>query len=79
MPMAYLDKLLEHYRDDGIATVAQAEADNLKRRESYLKQETAGKPGKTVIEQRYEQREYDPKKYVELTPKEIEEALRNDP
>ena len=39
---------------------------------------STGKPGKTVIEQRYEQREYDPAQYNGLTQAEIEEALRYD-
>ena len=78
-PMAFMDKILTDYHDTGIATVEAAREDHQKHLAAYQQPEKpAGKPGKTVIEQRYEQREYDPKKYVDLTPKEIEEALRND-
>ena len=78
-PMAFMDKILADYHDTGVASVEAAREDHQKHLAAYQQPEKpAGKPGKTVIEQRYEQREYDPKKYVDLTPKEIEEALRND-
>ena len=77
-PMAFMDKLLERYRDEGITTVSAAEADYAKRRETYQKQDGPSRPGKTVIEQRYEQRDYDPEKYNGLTPEEIEEIRSYD-
>lgn len=75
--MAFLDKVLESYRANGIATVAEAEADHLKHRENYQAKASV-KTGKTVIEQRYEQREYDPAKIDGLSQEEIEEAMRYD-
>ena len=76
-PMAFLDKVLESYRAVGVTTAAEAEADHLKHRETY--QPKAGeRTGKTVIEQRYEQRAYDPAKIDGLSQEEIEEAMRYD-
>ena len=78
-PMAFMDKVLENFRAAGIATAEAAEADHAKRLEAYQQTKAAsGKPGKTVIEQRYEQREYDPEKFNGLTPEEIEEVRRYD-
>ena len=83
-PMAFLDKVLDNYHAAGITTVEAAIADHERLRESYAAQAATsgatatGKPGKTVIEQRYEQREYDPAQYNGLTQAEIEEALRYD-
>jgi len=76
-PMAFLDKVLESYRANGVANVAEAEADHLKHRENYQAKASV-KTGKTVIEQRYEQREYDPAKIDGLSQEEIEEAMRYD-
>lgn len=77
-PMAFLDKVLERYRACGIATPEAAEADHAQRREAYQPKGEAGRPGKTVLEQRYGQRDYDPAKYEGLTPEEIEEVKRYD-
>lgn len=76
-PVAFMDKVLEGFRAAGVQTAAQAEAEHGRRREAYQKAD-APKGGKTVIEQRYEQRAYDAEKYTGLTPEEIEEALRYD-
>jgi len=77
-PMAFMDKVLESYYRQGVTTVAAAEADHEKHREAYQAKAGAEKPGKTVIEQRYGQREYDPKVVDGLSADEIEEALRYD-
>ena len=77
-PMAFMDKVLENYRAAGVTTVEAAVADHDRLRETFQSGGAPGRPGKTVIEQRYEQREYDPAKYNGLTPEEIEEALRYD-
>ncbi|HNW87772.1 MAG TPA: DnaD domain protein, partial [Candidatus Limiplasma sp.] len=76
-PMAFMDKVLDNYRANGVTTAAQAEADHEKHREAY-QPKVMEKPPKTVIEQRYGQRDYDPEKVDGLTAKEIEEALRYD-
>jgi DNA replication protein DnaD len=74
-PMAFMDKVLDNYRAAGVTTVAAAEAEHERHREAY--QPKAGeKPGKTVIEQQYQQREYDPAKYDGLTMDDIEEVRR---
>lgn len=77
-PMAFMDKVLDNYRAAGVTTVEAAQADHEKHREAYQAKPSGEKPGKTVIEQRYEQRAYDAEKYTGLTPEEIEEALRYD-
>jgi len=77
-PMAFMQKILTDYHKEGITTVEAAQADHEKHMEKYQQKAAAGKPGKTVIEQHYGQREYDPEKYNALTPEEIEEALRYD-
>ncbi|MCE5344306.1 MAG: DnaD domain protein [Eubacteriales bacterium] len=77
-PMAFMDKVLERYQAEGITSAAAAEADHVKRQEAYQQKDFTAKPGKTVIEQRYKQRDYDPAQFSGLTPKEIEEALRYD-
>ena len=79
VPMAFLDKVLGDYHQNGVTSVAAAEADHARHVERYQQQAAPGKPqGKTVIEQRYEQREYVGDKYTGLTQEEIEEALRYD-
>ena len=78
-PMAFMDKVLDNYRVGGVVTVDAAQADHQKHSEQYqAKDSGAPRPGKTVSEQRYEQREYDPAKVNALTQEEIEEALRYD-
>jgi len=78
VPMSFMDKVLENYRVAGITTVAAMEADHEKHREAYQQKGAQEKPGKTVIEQRYEQRDYDFAQYSGLTPEEIEEVRRYD-
>ncbi len=75
-PMAFLDKLLAGYRADGVTTAEAARADHEKHLEKYRQTGAAPKPGKTVIEQRYGQREYDPAEVDGFTPEEIEEVRR---
>ena len=76
--MLFMDKILASYHETGIQTVGQADADHVRHVEAYQQKNTPAKPGKTVIEQRYEQREYDPEKYLGLTPEELEEVRRYD-
>lgn len=78
VPMLFMDKILASYHETGIQTVGQADADHVRHVEAYQQKNTPAKPGKTVIEQRYEQREYDPEKYLGLTPEELEEVRRYD-
>ena len=77
-PMAFMDKVLENFRTAGVTSAADAQADHERHHETYQQRAAAEKPGKTVIEQRYEQREYQADQYVGLTQKEIEEAMRYD-
>jgi len=75
-PMAFMNKVLESFHKKGAKTLAAVRAAHEEHQKSY--QPPANKRGKTVIEQRYTQREYDPKDYDGLTPEEIEEALKYD-
>ena len=78
-PMAFMDKVLSDFHANGVVTVDAAEAEHARHRERYAAKNVGVKPaGKTVIEQRYEQREYVGDKYTSLTQEEIEEALRYD-
>lgn len=77
-PMAFMDKVLANFRAAGVNTVAAAEAEHERHREAYQPKAGEKPAGKTVVEQRYEQRAYDAEKYTGLTAEEIEEALRYD-
>ncbi|MDD3214116.1 MAG: DnaD domain protein, partial [Eubacteriales bacterium] len=77
-PMAFMDKVLSGYRDAGVTTAEAAQADHAKRMETYQPSGKERPKTKTVVEQQYTQREYDPAKVDGLTPQEIEEALRYD-
>ena len=76
VPMAFLNKVLESFHKKGVTTVEAARQAHEQHQRDY--QAPKAKRGKTVIEQQYNQREYDPAEYVGLTPEEIEEALKYD-
>ena len=57
-PMPYLDRLLEHMRSQGVTTPEQAAQVQREWQESQASA-PAKKPGKTVREQQYTQREYE--------------------
>ena len=75
-PMAFMNKVLESFHKKGVKSLAAVRKAHEEHAKSY--QAPAKKRGKTVIEQQYPQREYDPAKYDGLTPEEIEEALKYD-
>jgi len=76
-PLLFMDKMLESWRGKGIVTVAQAETEQAGRKEAAA---SAGhgpsKSGKTVIEQQYDQRTYDPAEYDGPTAEALEEARK---
>jgi DNA replication protein DnaD len=73
-PMAFMDKVLESFHKNGVYTLEAVRAAHEEHQKNF--QGPQAKRGKTVIEQQYTQREYDPAKYNGLTPEEIEEALK---
>jgi len=75
-PMAFMNKVLEGCFKKDLKSLAAVRKAHEEHGQSY--QAPAKKRGKTVIEQQYSQREYDPKDYDGLTPEEIEEALKYD-
>ena len=75
-PMAFLNKVLQSWREQGVSTVEAARADHDKRTEAYAPKPEEKRKGKTVIEQQYAQREYDPSEYDGPTAEELEEASK---
>ena len=76
-PMLFLDKILSSWREMGITTPEAAKQDHLNRQaEGKSHAPAAPKAGKTVVEQQYRQREYDPARYTGFTEKEIEEIKK---
>ncbi|MBN1776779.1 MAG: DnaD domain protein [Clostridiales bacterium] len=73
-PMAFMNKVLESFHKKGVNTLAAVCAAHEEHQKTY--QPPAKKRGKTVIEQQYKQREYEPGRFSKLTPEEIEEALK---
>ena len=77
--MKYMDKLLEGWRSDNVANVADARAAHEKHI-AQLKQKHESKPaapgGKRVIEQQYQQRAYDPDEYDDIPEDQLEEMKR---
>lgn len=76
-PMPYMDKVLSAWHDAGVQTAEQARA----RMESFQqtarpKGDAAAKPGKTVLEQRYGQREYTDDEYTALSSDIVAEAMK---
>ena len=76
MPPQFMDKVLEDWHDNGVTTVEAAILDHDKHLEHYAPKAAGGKPTKTVIEQRYEQRDYDPNEFDGPSAEEIEEASK---
>ncbi|MCL1854914.1 MAG: DnaD domain protein [Clostridia bacterium] len=76
-PILFMDKLLDSWHGKGIQTVEQAEKEQASHKEATA---SAGrkpaKYGKTVIEQQYDQRIYDPNEYDGPTAKALEEARK---
>ncbi|MFH1879989.1 MAG: DnaD domain protein, partial [Bacillota bacterium] len=76
-PVAFMNKVLESFHKKGVRTVeAVRTAHEEHARES--RSQPQHKRGKTVIEQQYTQREYNPADYEGFTPEEIEEMMKYD-
>ena len=79
-PLLFMDKVLAAWKDKGITTLAQAQAENAGHQEAAAaaRSQAGGKsPGpKQVIEQQYQQRAYDPAKYDGPSAAELEEARK---
>ena len=83
-PMAYVDKLLQSWREKDIATVAEAQEEHEKFAQAAAngaKKAESGaagtKPtGKRVLAQQYEQRDYDPDEVNDMSDEDIEEASK---
>ncbi|MEG0511312.1 MAG: DnaD domain protein [Clostridia bacterium] len=75
-PMPYMDKLLQSWHDESVTTVEAARAEHQRFADAGAK--GAGKPiergAKKLMEQQYEQREYDPNEYGVLSAEQLEEA-----
>ena len=76
-PMKFLNKVLEDLHAKDIQAPQAVRAAVLAHA-ADAKNGPRQKRGKTVIEQQYSQREYDPAKVDGLTPEEIEEAMKYD-
>lgn len=76
-PLPYMDKLLGTWRDSGVSTEAEAREAHARFAQGFAPKSESQKGGvKRVIEQQYEQREYDPKQYDGLSPEQLEEMNR---
>lgn len=76
-PLLYMDKLLAGWREKGLSNVAEAEEEHRRFTENAAKAPVkAGKAAKTVIEQQYSQREYDPALVDGPSAEDIEEAKK---
>lgn len=79
-PMLFMDKILQGWHDKGVDTVESATRDHENHKTAATaaasSQSKTAKGGKTVVEQQYKQRAYDPAKYTGLTAEEIEEASK---
>lgn len=78
-PALFMDKILQSWHEGGVTTVAAAEENHAKHQSDAAAGAASGKtgkPGKTVAEQQYNQRAYDPAKYSGLTAEEIEEMSK---
>lgn len=73
-PMAFMNKVLESFHSKGVCTLAAVHAAH----EQHVNALPGPQPkrGKTVIEQQYTQREYNPADYEGFTPDEIEELKK---
>ncbi len=79
-PLLFMDKVLAAWRDKGITTLAQAQAENAGHQEAAAAARSGAgskSPGpKQVIEQQYQQRAYDPAEYDGPSAAELEEARK---
>jgi len=76
-PVAFMNKVLESFRKKGVQSLEAVRAAHEEHVKDYQPPQKK-RGGKTVIEQQYSQREYDPAKYDGFTPEEIEEILKYD-
>ena len=78
-PMPYMDKLITSWHDAGIATLEGA-MDDRKRFTASQEQKQQKSPSgeKKVIEQKYEQRTYDPDEFSGLSPDQLKELSKYD-
>ncbi|MBR2925382.1 MAG: DnaD domain protein [Clostridia bacterium] len=81
-PMAYVDKLLQNWREKDITTVAEAQEEHEKFTQAAAagkktEKAAAAKPsGKRVLAQQYEQREYNPDDVNGMSAEDIEEMSK---
>ena len=82
-PMAYVDKLLQNWREKDITTVAEAQEEHEKFTQTAAagrkaeKTTAEGKPAaKRVLAQQYEQRDYHPDEVNDMSDEDIEEASK---
>lgn len=83
-PMAYVDKLLQNWREKDITTVAEAQDEHEKFTTSAAAAQSGSgsagggaKPaGKRVLGQLYDQRDYDPDEVNDMSEEDIEEASK---
>ena len=83
-PMAFINTVLQAWHEKGITTIEEAESDRESFRATAAQAAAAkqspgipAKGGKTVIEQQYKQRTYDPEKYTGFTAEELEEINKS--
>ena len=72
-PMAYMHKLLSGWHAQNIANAAEARAEHEKHIAQPRAEKSSASGGKRVIEQQYEQRQYDPAEYDEIPQDLLEE------
>lgn len=73
----YMDKVLGSWYQAGVITLQAAEEENIRHREATVQRtEESSKTGKKVMEQQYQQREYDPAKYSGPSVDLLEEARK---
>ncbi len=79
-PITFMDKILSGWHAEGVATLEAAMADHEKHKAAGAAAGSGptgpAKPGKTVVEQKYAQRTYDPAEYDGPTAEELEEARK---
>ena len=73
-PMPFMNKVLESFFKKDAKSLAAVRKAHEEHGQNY--QPPAKKRGKTVIEQQYTQRAYDPKDYEGFTPEEVEEIMK---
>ncbi|NCB05723.1 MAG: DnaD domain protein, partial [Clostridia bacterium] len=83
-PLPFMDKMLEGWHNAGVQTVENAVAERERHAQSAPPSSSASsaaspRPMKTVREQQYDQREYDPAEFDGLTPEELKEIEQYEP